>query len=246
MAAIWRRSFYLVRCRLGTGSSSVTIHSEELNGKSINNTFGTLRIPLAPHQHDKTVRYRICGATPSAPASVNYVHSISLGADEWNTVRNETGGLRILKLVNQNCASHTYLNDLVPPVGIKPRVSVVHWEPTSTPQSILDSETLCTKTTALACVFPTNVNEHLKMQTLYYRHPLKSGEWVGSISMVQPNKYYLPAIIAHEFGHTAGLGHNPTSSTLMYYAPNVADVNGTLTLQSGDKASMKAIYDAHP
>ena len=243
-------SFYLVRCRLGTGSSSVTVHSE-LNGKSIKNTFGALRIPIAPHQQDETVRYRVCGATPSAPAGVNYLNSISLGAAQWNNVRTETGGFRILKLVNQNCASHSHLNDSVPTVGIKPRVSVVHWEPkptvTPTAQSILNSETLCTNPAALACVIPRNTNEHLSMQTLYYRHPLSNNnEWTDNFNMIDPNEYYLPAVIAHEFGHAAGLGHNPSRSSLMYWQSSANDINGILSPQSGDKASMKAIYVDHP
>jgi len=64
--------------------------------------------------------------------------------------------------------------------------------------------------------------------------------------MIGPDEYYFPAMIAHEFGHTAGLGHNPTSSNLMYYAPDIGSVNGPLIPQSEDKKVMKVLYDAHP
>ena len=243
-------SFYLVRCRLGTGSSSVTVHSE-LNGKSISNTFGTLKIPPAPHRHDKTVWYRVCGATPTPPPNVNYVNSISLGAAEWNAVRNETGGLIVSKLRNEdNCSNPS---DKAHDTNIgKEIVSVVRWDPGAPTPTATPASCVSRIPNALGCVDPTIYTDdsgHISDQTIHYKHPLSpnnSKKWTDISNMIGPDEYYLPAMISHEFGHTAGLGHNPASSNLMYYAADISDVNGILIPQAGDKKALKVLYGDHP
>ncbi len=51
---------------------------------------------------------------------------------------------------------------------------------------------------------------------------------------------YLPGVVMHEFGHTAGLGHNPVNGGVMYpgeYAKTKPSGN--------DKKAMKANYAGH-
>ena len=237
-----------MRCRLGTGASSITVKSRYKNDGlfeewiETDNSFGSVLIRRAPHQHDKTVWYRVCGDPPSEPADVNYLSAISQGAAAWNAVKSETGGLTVTKLQNEdNCSAanqraHTTNRS-------KKIVSVVHWEPSQSP---FDDEPCSAN--ALACIGPPSSNRegHFGSQTMHYRHPLVTGkQWTTdpNSNMLGTDEYYLPATIAHEFGHAAGLGHAASKSYLMYGGGPVRD--RPITPSSGDKKALKTLYDAH-
>ena len=56
------------------------------------------------------------------------------------------------------------------------------------------------------------------------------------------DRLYLPSLMMHEFGHAAGLGHSASESHLMH-AYQLS--NGPVIPSAGDKAAMKALYNAH-
>ena len=71
---------------------------------------------------------------------------------------------------------------------------------------------------------------------LWTRDPSMSGVVLNNVEHL-----YMPAYIAHELGHTAGLGHNATDDKIMSKSidPMFA------TLADEDKKAMKSIYNSH-
>ena len=242
-----KATFYIVRCRLGTGTSSITVKSRYKNDGlfeewiETDNSFGSVLIRRAPHQHDKTVWYRVCGDPPSEPADVNYLSAISQGAAAWNAVKRETGGLTVTKLQNEDNCSAANQRAHTTNRG-KKIVSIIHWNPNNPRHA-----NFC-QANALACIGPTTSNRegHFGSQTMKYRHPLdesKGWEWTMDASTRNSTTFYLPATIAHEFGHAAGLGHAASQSYLMYGGG--AHRRMPISPSSGDKKALKTLYDAH-
>lgn len=243
-----KATFYIVRCRLGTGASSIAVKSRYKNDGlfeewiETDNSFGSVLIRRAPHQHDKTVWYRVCGATPTPPPNIDYLNAISRGASAWNAVKSETGGLTVTKLQNEdNCGRFDREPDHPTNAG-KKIVSIIHWDPNGYGQA-----NLC-QSNALACIGPpsSNTEGHFGSQTMKYRHPLdktKGWEWTTDASRRNSTTFYLPATIAHEFGHAAGLGHAASQSYLMYGGG--AHRTRPISPSSGDKKALKTLYDAH-
>lgn len=225
--------FHLVRCRIGSGNSQITITSQKRNFDPELSLVANIR--RAPHQRDSVVYYRLCGDPPSLPLDVDYPKAISLGAAEWNT--GSEIGVSFSKLENETCSSPG--DDPHSSNATKRMVSVVHWDPRN-------NRDACRRT-ALGCVAPVYVQgeDHYWRQTLHYRHPLPHGDWVDKTSEVAPGLYYLPAVISHEFGHTAGLGHSPRRSDILYrLGDDFDDRSGPLIPQQNDRDAMRALYPA--
>lgn len=235
-----KATFHLVRCRLGVGeraraNSWITIYYRP-QGASANKSVNTTFVKRAPHHNDNIVYYRLCGNPPSLPLDVDYPASISLGAAAWNT--GSQIGVSFRKLTNETCSSPD--DDPHSSNANKMIVSVAHWTP--------GSANGCSKL-AYGCVKPSVIlgqEEHYGGQTLYYRHPLIGTDiWVDKTHKVRSGRYYLPAVISHEFGHTAGLGHSPRDADLMYHlAEGFDDPNGPLRPQQNDRDAMRALYPA--
>lgn len=78
-------------------------------------------------------------------------------------------------------------------------------------------------------------------QWMDIKGPLSPGEyWTSSKdhAKIEDNIYYLQAVVAHEFGHAAGVGHSKLTADLMYdfYNSNV------LALSSDDIDAMRSLY----
>ena len=64
--------------------------------------------------------------------------------------------------------------------------------------------------------------------------------WTNNVNLVGTlNMDYMPAVMMHEFGHTAGLGHSAGHQDVMGYASDKS------VLSANDKRAMKEIYENH-
>ncbi|MXY46633.1 MAG: matrixin family metalloprotease [Chloroflexi bacterium] len=109
----------------------------------------------------------------------------------------------------------------------------------------------CGTSLAVACV-PYSlfiVYPHFnRQQTFWFEHEPAIGstrvEWTNDFSVTRRNPrqfLYMPILMAHEFGHAAGLWHSPGSSDAMFHAARTPRQN----ISGNDKNAMKAIYNHH-
>lgn len=240
-------TFYLVRCELGSGhkhQSKIKIYSRHKDtGDSIDNNFASPVIPKAPHLHNKTANYRLCGQTPPTNTPVDYPEAIKTGAEVWNDVAHQTANFTTSKLAvtHSNCY-HTHLAP-VPANSGKDILSI-------SSHPIIHSQQACNLDRALACVKlqtkDVEKDSHLGHQTMLYAFPLPDGEeWTDNILLATAGRYYLPTVIAHEFGHAGGLGHTPNRNHLLYHEYNPSNPSQASAPTNYDKEAMKKIYENH-
>ena len=100
------------------------------------------------------------------------------------------------------------------------------------------------------CVYPGGEYPELRHQEFWIQFPPKYPgerdyrEWTNDIGKViqMPNDfYYLPQVIMHEFGHTAGLGHTLTGDLMGPINPN----NPLSGPTSYDLNGITNIYQCH-
>ena len=212
-------SFFLVRCERGDGKSEITIESRhKATGVNVNNSLRRLEIPKARRHGDKTVSYRFCGVLPppSMPPDpeLDYDRAFSLGSGEWNK---ESTGMSIGRLHSGSC----YLSDRV-------AVSFVTGYP-------------CGNSEFLGCIrtpFITDLDSGILRMEIDVELP--TGQIWTSNHMIRRDDIvrYLPAVISHELGHAAGLGHSALTTDLMYekYSTNV------IAPSSNDVKAMRKVY----
>ena len=109
--------------------------------------------------------------------------------------------------------------------------------------------------TAPACVIPSRDGVHQRTGEMWIIDPLGWGdnakEWTGSKQKALDSKldfYYLPGVVAHEFGHSIGLGHPyrwqpDTYESIMN--PYDATVMTRQTLPDGDIEAARSIHIHH-
>ncbi len=225
--------FYLVRCKRGDGNSAITVESYHVSGTPVANSFGSLTIPQARHYADAKVPYRICSMPTPTPTpalvpfskpvtlsstpvpALDYKMAFGTGTDMWNS---RSPGMTIETSSGQ-CDSDTV------------KMLSVHYVDTHP----------CNDSRALGCVSPVSrlykSPQFIIAQRMEIRVKPLGREWTTDINEASlPMFRYLPAVVAHELGHTAGLGHSASTGDLMYYA------YGVLAPSSNDVAAIGGLY----
>ena len=213
-------SFELVRCKRGDGASQIKIESRHKpTDAPVDSAPELLLVPQAPRHEDNTVNYRLFGPTPPVPPippgpPLQYTAAFVGGAKFWNDV---SAGVSVL-------ATTTMPRNRVNLVTIE-----FDWDP-------------CGDRSKLGCVeaqFASNLDTIAQWMDI--KGPLSSGEyWTSSKDHAkdEDNIYYLQAVVAHEFGHAAGLGHSKLTDDVMhdFYSSDV------LALSSDDIEAMRSLY----
>ena len=215
---------FLLRCGFGDGTTNLEIwlrHRAAGQVFSSASYSGVMRQPW--HDQDRYITYQI-GCMPASTVDLNYVDGIVAGADAWNDA-----DVRITLTRYLGVTDCTNLHE-------SGRVTV----------------TLGTDCTghALACA-PNNSSPsdypHLTDRKIIINDPpAPSFTWSSDANgdnMIEPNQYYLPATMMHEFGHSAGLFHSANSSDLMATALR----NGVIIRNptSNDIAAMRDMNRTH-
>ena len=98
----------------------------------------------------------------------------------------------------------------------------------------------------LACVLPVIDQLHRTTQTLYINGDEAWASDADGDRSIARSEYYLPAVMTHEFGHTAGLGHSANLNDLMYSNPSDRLIKRVVnTLPANDVSAMKSLYQSH-
>ena len=122
-----------------------------------------------------------------------------------------------------------------------------------------NAKKLCSPDEAIACVLPKRdpahppLYPHQSKETLYFEYPPEDGDaktkhvWtlnpnMGGVTSRGIKYIYMPAIMMHEFGHAAGLGHPITRTDIMSLSVVTSNVQ---ELTDNDKEAMKSIYNSH-
>ena len=222
----------VVRCGMGDGSTDFKIWSRsKTTGLQFKTPSYERELGLPWHMLSSTIQYAyenplVSGA--SAARITTYKTGIETGADAWATVTNSYDFQKIDNLSANNV------------------VTVQGYE-----TSVPDISTTCGNYKTIACVKPSGRDTstmHQGAQTLYFEHPPVWNEsarrqWTNNIATaMDPGFEYMPAIMTHEFGHTAGLHHSPSTDDIM--GPFIIN-DGTVVkeqLSSYDIAAMRVIY----
>ena len=210
--------FELVRCKRGDGVSQILIESRH-KPTDVESTLERLAVPQAPRHVDNTVNYRLFGSTPPVPPippgpPLQYTAAFVGGAKIWN---DESTGVSVLATISMPRNS----------------VNLVTIEFDRDP---------CGDRGNLGCLegqFASNLDTIAQWMDIKW--PLSPGEyWTSSKDHAKDkvNIYYLQAVVAHEFGHAAGVLHSKFTDDLMYdfYSSDV------LALSSDDSDAMRSLY----
>ena len=206
-------SFYLVRCKLGTGNADIVVKKRPKSGT--NRTESTVRtlenISQSWHQADNQVDYKITnpllGTRPSGAypgymplSQTKSAAAINQAALSWNEIDPHE------LFLHGQPAPLTFNS-----VSASPDVTIQgYWNPVGA-QSNDKCATALSHASLWAALHP-----HLGHQELWIEYPPQfSGDanykrWTNILNDAKNpvlNLHYLPGVMMHEFGHTAGLGH---------------------------------------
>ena len=223
----------VVRCGMGDGSTDFKVWTRsKTTGLQFKTPSYQRNLGLPWHVSRSTIQFAyrdplVGGANAARIAT--YKAGIQLGADAWNAVANSYDFQKINNVNADNV------------------VAVQGYE-----TSVPDTSTICGEDNeTIACVVVASYESstrHLGAHTLYFEHPPVWKErtqrrWTNSEAMAMGAGFeYMPAIMTHEFGHSAGLAHSPSTDDIM--GPFVTN-DGTVVkerLSSYDIAGMGVIY----
>ena len=111
-----------------------------------------------------------------------------------------------------------------------------------------DLTEICGGEAALGCAKQVRDDSHLTRHVVYYLHPQEGVKyWVDEKSELKDSQgnliadaYFLPAVLAHEFGHVIGLGHAKTTALMQ----GGHDRNNT-DITNYDEDAVEALYEDH-
>ena len=243
-------SFYLVRCKLGTGNADIVVKKRPKSGT--NRTESTVRtledISQSWHHADHHVSYKITSPLLGTRPSGAYQGYTTLSQRE-----SDTG-------INNAASIWNHLDPLDPlwqgqtvpltfdSVSASPDVTIKgYWNPEGTqlPEK-------CGYDDALACIRPGGVYPHFGRSEMWIKYPpsisgrLSYVRWTNNIDDAKSmpgTYYYLPETIMHEFGHAAGLGHSAGRSYSIMGTQRLSIVHGAP--QTYDRYGMKYTYQGH-
>ena len=252
--AKYSHSVHLVRCGLGTKAGEMRVIAR--NGAT-GTPFTILTLPVkqAWHRVDNDVTYYIKGTKSGetlfpvnashTPNPVLSNHSnYEMAARIWNDVK---ANVTITKVSNPDLADV---------------IIIGYWDPylTTNPK---ENDGVCG--TSIACIvnsrayFPNISNlinyPYLGYQTFYIEERPRWGlyaplDWTDNFSeadMYRDKYIYLPTVLAHEFGHTIGLGHSTSVSWDVMNSPDrklepCSKGDKSCGLSENDKNAVKALY----
>ena len=258
-----QNGIFLARCDMGDGKTKLKIKAQAKVGdaKYDLNDFSVV-VKRAWHQADHTVRY-VLGNSPLTPTPTpaasstptpgpialptpNVPAGIATAAATWNglsattTVRLCEDGL----CGNNNADGKIVTIDFVTPIPT-PLGAATSSQPTSPCGHGI-----------LACVLGVQFEQdtHITNKIMYVPYPLHLSKkqrenviyekftWTDQLDLAKSSrKYkYLPGVLLHEFGHTAGLGHNRRQGHAMH--PVNSGWNGLTEL---DVKAMRWLYKDH-
>ena len=225
--------FYLVRCGIGDGESVIQLKAWQGANQSAADFI--MPVPQAWHHASNSTKYVIL-RLPSAPPRVDYRAAIQAARQMWN---NATSFFSFCDNSSGSCGN-TYRN--------ASQFSITHYDPRTT------NDDYC-GIGGVACVYRVGTNTtreypHLGSQILQLEQPPEGADQDGNPALLMwtdmhpltNNKVYLPGTVAHEFGHTAGLGHSGNASDLMYFKDSATPAT---TPTANDIKAIDAIYENH-
>ena len=258
--------FYIVRCKLGTGTASVTVRTWDVTSSPPRElTPQSWPIEQSWHRNDNEVVYHVMGTSGNTIIGVNpqptqpWMFPNTRPPNLSPTRQPNPELLMLSKYVDaatkwNNANTGVTISRAAGPRDILDVVIKGYWD--ANPSNGIDPH--CNE--SVACVhFTTGMYPHIaNRQPLWIEDPPRRGhmiqdpntgqyslpapkEWTSNLikATTNPQKYeHLPSVLMHEFGHTIGLGHSATPNTLMSSAVRTG-------LHPEDRKGAEAIYQNH-
>ena len=212
----------LVRCGLGDGATDLKVW---VRYNIVGNQFTTpnyeTEVEQSWHSNDNVRTHKNANPLATRGSLFMYRTAINRAVDTWNGV---SGGVTFTLTTGS------------------PDVLVEGYATSLTHASPHCGDSIACTTNISGQVYP-----HLGSQKLWFETPPTFGGtnaredmWTNDTTQAgDAGKQYMPGVMMHEFGHTAGLGHSVWHQDVMGYPGDKT------ALSTNDKTAMRAIYQNH-